>query len=126
MGKPGKVIAWLKNPEVFLEDKNNLKELKENILGGDINKKFKFVSQFCQERNDALLFLDRLIIFYHDLLLIKIGHQDYAANNYDVNLSKDYKIDKIGENLKSIILAKELVSKNANLKLILENLVLNL
>jgi DNA polymerase-3 subunit delta' len=125
-GRPGRVINWLKSPNEFLENKKTIEEFSKIIFSQSPAKKFQFISQFYRKKEDSLKLLAKLLILMQQLILIKIGREKAVFDRNLANLSKVYELDRIKTALLQIILARKLISHNVNLKLVLENMMLNL
>lgn len=124
-GRPGSVVNVLKDKASLSERQEMTKSFVDIFFANtSIFEKFKFVSQFFKERQESLKFLENLIIFYHHLLLAKLGQEKWLDRK---ELFKtEVSIPLIKKNLEQIILARKMLSQNMNLKLVLENLMLNL
>ncbi len=132
-GLPGKLIDLLQTPKLLNEYKNNYREIV-NKLSHNINQRFKFIEQFTSQAKSELskqkskIFLDNFIVIVRDMLLIKTGCYDKITcihlNQDLINLSNKYSVKHLVNILTKITNTYKLIEKNINLRLALENLML--
>lgn len=126
LGRPGNVIKWLKNPKDFIESKKIVKNFAKVVLADNITEKFKFISRFYNKKEESIKLLMHLLVFYQHLLSWQIGRENLEDDEEIIQFARRYGISKIREALFQIISAKKFILQNANLKLVLENMMLNI
>ncbi|MEW6407202.1 MAG: AAA family ATPase [Patescibacteria group bacterium] len=126
LGRPGNVIRWLENPKDFIESKEIVKNFAKVVLADNITEKFKFISQFYNKKEESIKLLMHLLMFYQHLLSWQIGREDLEDDKEIRQFARRYEINKIRNALFQIISAKKFILQNANLKLVLENMMLNI
>lgn len=126
-GKPGKAIALL-DEEVYQKYVDNLK-LINSLSGKEIYQKFEKAKEL-SEREDLINILNSWLVYFRDMLILKVGISDRLVNNwlkdefsffYEENSISD--IEKIINEIKKTIF---ILSKNANPRLAMENLLLKI
>lgn len=129
-GKPGFVFENLANPEKFKEINRMVSEFNRIFLNpkknfGDFDK-LSYVSGLPLSNREKLKeVLNIWIGCFHNLLVLKSGvFENICSENK--NFLKKYSLNQIKKNILEINKTKFLLSKNANTKLLMENLVLNL
>ena len=105
-----------------------------NIVSADCEERFAYAAQlatqFSHNRGLVQEVLDLWLDWWHDLLLAKIGCND-VITNVDrlatlVEMTKDYRLAQIKAFINSIQAAKEQLRQNANPRLVLEVLMLDM
>jgi len=133
-GFPGRLVSLLQTPKFLTEYKNSYRDLVNN-LSGDINQRFKFIEQFTNQakselsRQKSKFFLDNFLVIVRDILLIKNNCFDkiicvYLSDDL-VNLANKYSVRHLANILNKSIKTYKLIEKNVNLRLSLENLMLD-
>lgn len=124
-GKPGFVFENIANPEKFKEINKFIDEFA--IFGNTKNfEKLRYVSNLpLSNRQKLKQLLNIWIECFYSLLLFKLGI-DIDGLLVNKNNFNKYSLNQIKKNILEINKAKFLLSKNANTKLLMENLVLNL
>lgn len=126
LGRPGNVIRWLENPKDFIKSKEIIKNFVKVILTDNITEKFKFISQFYNKKEESIKLLMHLLVFYQHLLSWQIGREDLEDDKEIRQFAGGYEINKIKNALFQIISAKKFILQNVNLKIVLENMMLNI
>jgi len=105
-----------------------------DIIGADYEERFAYAiqlaSQFSQSRESVLEVLELWLDWWHDLLLARVGLIE-AITNIDmstmiVDLARSYSLRQIKNFINSIEAAEEQFRQNANPRLVLEVLMLNM
>ncbi len=105
-----------------------------NVINTDYEERFTYaaqlVTQFSQSRGLVQEVLDLWLDYWRDLLLIKVGRSD-AITNIDqlatlVDIAKGYGLAQIKAVINSIQAAGEQLRQNANPRLVLEVLMLDI
>ena len=83
-------------------------------------------SDIIKDKNDFLLFLELLEISFFDIMNYKNGANLNYQEQEDIISSLSNKLDKIEEKLSTIMLFKGCAMLNANVKLLLDSLIIKL
>jgi len=105
-----------------------------DILQADYEERFAYATQlaaqFIQDRRSVQEVLDLWLDYWRDLLLVKIGCGDIITNvdqlDMLVEMAKGYRLAKIKAFINSIQVAGEQLRQNANPRLVLEVLMLDM
>ncbi len=132
-GFPGQILPLINHPKLLIEYKNEYKELLLNI-STDLNTRFSLIEQLAAQANSASSklnskqFLSKLSSLIHDALLLKnmcfdkITH--IALKTPLLTLSNKYSSLHLASLLVKIKLTHRYIDQNVNLRLALENLML--
>lgn len=119
--------------EGFVQMKNLMIQWNKEILTRKYQALFTINDKILKTeyvKENILQFLDSLIIWYRDLLSLKLGRKAYIIyKDYEKELN--FQVEKISESqiinqIEEILLTKNKIKYNANLQLSLEQLVLSL
>ncbi len=118
----------------FLEQRNEYLDELIEVIKADLDKRFayavKLVAQFYQNRGVVQEQLGIWISWWRDLLLVKTACADYVTNINRLTIlnemARSYSINKIQTFIKDIQAAGEQLKQNANPRLVLEVLMLNI
>ncbi len=132
-GCPGCAVAALHNSELMTRREQELARLRE-VLSGDYSVRFgaasQLVQQFARKRDGVYEILENWIGWWHDILMAKTGCHDYIVNiDYHsalVEMAGTYRLAQIKKALQDLSSAEEQLKLNANPRLALEVLMLNL
>jgi DNA polymerase-3 subunit delta' len=127
-GKPGLAISFTNNPELIQNQAKIINQL-ENLVQSRLSERINFVLKVGKNRNHILELLDVWLSCFRYLLLISENKRVQTTfqflKNEPIKLSIEYSKDKLLNLIRNIYKTKLLISKNVNLKLALENLVIN-
>ena len=127
-GKPGLAISFTNNPELIQNQAKIINQL-ENLVQSRLSERINFVLKVGKNRNHILELLDVWLSCFRDLLLVSESKRVQTTfqflKNKPLELSVEYPKDKLLNLIRNIYKTKLLISKNVNLKLALENLVIN-
>ncbi len=132
-GCPGWAILATADDSLLQQRDEELKRLL-NIITADYEERFSYVvplaSQFGQNRGLVYEVLDLWLDFWRDLLLVKVGCQELITNLDRlatlIEMTRHYSAVQIKAFIESIREAKEQLGLNANPRLVLEVLMLNM
>ncbi|MFH0768614.1 MAG: hypothetical protein V1932_03485, partial [Chloroflexota bacterium] len=105
-----------------------------DMVNGDYDERFNYAAQlavqFSQNRGLVQEKLDLWLIWWRDLLLVKIGLNEDITNvdrlDTLIDMAKDYSLAQIRAFINSILLAEQELGQNASPRLVLEVLMLNI
>lgn len=132
-GYPGHILPLINHPKLLAEYKNEYKELLNNI-SADLNTRFALVENLAAQANSegsktaSREFLTKLSSIIHDALLLKhmcfdkITHT--ALKNQLSSFVTKYSSLQLADLLAKIKLTHRYIDANVNLRLALENLML--
>lgn len=123
-----------------IQDENLLQHLKEeldrviDITNTNCEERFAYIApmaaRFNQDRNSVYDILDIWLDYWHDLMLVKLGCHDMITNIDRVKelteSAAGYRIDQIHDYIKSIRATVYRLRQNANPRLTLEVLMLDI
>jgi len=125
-GKPGLAVNYLENPETAEAQKKIIQDLT-NLLGKDINSKFKYVETMSKDSALAQAALSAWLVFFRDILLVKSGCSELAVSARESGVAEKISVNKIKNIIKKIISAKQILANPSfNARLALEVLMLNM
>jgi DNA polymerase-3 subunit delta' len=132
-GCPGWAIEAVNNPNL-INDRNDKFENMLEWVRGDYSDRFAVASQlalqFNKKRESVYETLDAWSDYWRDILLVKTGCNNNIVNSDFlprlVEMAGAYNLSQIRTALKSIIEASEQLKFNANARLVLEALMLNI
>lgn len=118
----------------LLQQRTECLEELLNVIGGDFEKRFDYAGQlanrFSQDRGGVQERLDLWLGWWRDLLLVRTGCSDIITNidrlGMLVKAAKSYNIVQIRFFIDSILEAGKQLGQNANPRLVLETLMLNI
>jgi DNA polymerase-3 subunit delta' len=118
----------------FLEQRNGYLDELIEVIETDLDKRFayavKLAAQFSQNRAVVQEQIGTWISWWRDMLLVKTGCVDYVTNIDRLAILNDmvrsYSINQIQTFIKDIQAAGEQLKQNANPRLVLEVLMLNI
>jgi DNA polymerase-3 subunit delta' len=128
-GKPVKALKYFLDPSILEQRTSLLDEHHEILLGGSVER-FAYAAKISSDPLMVQEMLDTWYSIWHDIL-IKITESEATIQNMD----RQEDIEKVVKNinpktvkntLASLKRAEELIRMNANLKLTVENLLLQL
>jgi len=118
----------------LLEQRREKLDKLLDIINADYEERFAYAAQlatqFTQDRALVQEVLDLWLDYWRDLMLVKIGCSDIITNIDRVatsaGMAKDYKLTQIKNFINSIQAAGEQLRQNANPRLVLEVLMLDI
>ncbi len=132
-GCPGWAISAALDDTLLQQHAERLNRLLD-IIDADYEGRFTYAaelaSQFSQSRRVVQEVLDLWLDWWRDLLLVKVGYSD-AITNVDLlaklnEMAEDYRLSQIKAVIDGIQSAGEQLKQNANPRLVLEVLMLNI
>jgi DNA polymerase III subunit delta' len=134
-GYPGKVLHFLNHPKLLSDYKKDNRELLATITG-DLNMRFKLIESLAGQvksanaKDKSRLFLSSVNSLFRDILLIRNMCFDKVTHTYlKIELSKassEYSSEKLAKILHKIKFTRAYIDQNVNLRLALENLMLEI
>ncbi len=132
-GCPGWALAAAED-ETLLQQHDEIINRLIKILDADYEERFAFVtqiaSQFAQNRATVYDMLDRWTSFWRDLMLVKTGGESLITNidkkDELIKIAGNYQLSQINKVIRSIQAAAEQLRQNANTRLALEVLMLDI
>ena len=132
-GCPGWALAVAAD-ESLLEHRNESLDRITEILDAGYNERFEAISrmaaQFTQNRMAVYDTLELWVDFWRDLMMVKLDCQDLITNldrkNEIIKIAGEYQLSQITGAIDSIRLAAEQFGRNANPRLTLEVLMLDI
>jgi DNA polymerase III subunit delta' len=129
----GWAIEASKDPDILQERTERFEKMVEWVRG-DYSERFTVSSQlalqFAKKRESVYETLDTWSGCWRDVLLVKTGCDSHVVNSDFlpglVEMARDYNLAQIKIAIKSIIEAGEQLKLNANARLVLESLMLNI
>lgn len=116
IGKPGKAIALLED-RALMDLHQKFYNTLENFLNTDsLEKKFAFAEELSKNTAETTIFLDIFVHLLRSQLYYTVKDENF----------KKYRAPEIIALINRVAEAKNLISKNVNTKLVLENLMLNI
>jgi DNA polymerase-3 subunit delta' len=118
----------------LLQQRDEDMKMLLHVITADSEERFSFVArlaaQFNQNRGAVYSTLDLWLDFWRDLMLIKLGCHDIITSvdrrNELVEIARDYRLVQIKSYIESIQAAAEQLRQNANTRLALEILMLDI
>jgi len=134
-GCPGYAIEALTDDTVFSRRTNIVEELI-NLIDSNVDERFNYISKLDSKfrnvewKNTAELLINTWLSCWHDMILIKNNCVE-SITNIDFktaleNFSEKLDINEIKDFIKRMNGSLDLISKNANIRLVLEVLMLNM
>ena len=132
-GCPGWAISAAFDDSLLQRHTEKIDKLLE-IVSSDYEERFAYASQlatqFAQNRGAVQELLDLWVDWWHDLLLVKVGCSDIITNadrlDTLTSMAKGYQLAQIKAFINSIQAAGEQLRQNANPRLVLEVLMLDM
>ena len=132
-GCPGWAISAAQDDGLLLHLKDELDRIID-VTNADCEERFAYVApiaaRFNQDRNSVYEVLDIWLDYWHDLMLVKLGCRDmitYIDRDDDlIESAEGYRIDQIYNYIHSIRAAADQLRQNANPRLTLEILMLDI
>jgi len=132
-GCPGWAISAVHDESLLQHFKDELDRIFE-IINANCEERFAYIApmaaRFNQDRNSVYEVLDIWLDYWHDLMLVKLGCRDMITNidrsNQLAESAAVYRIDQIEDFIKSIRAAADRLRQNANPRLTLEVLMLDI
>ena len=129
----GWAIIAASDEQILQERTEKLEHLYE-VIRSDTEKRFdhaaRLAAQFAQSRAAVQEILDLWLGWWRDLLLVKVGCPDYVTNTDQLNVLNEmaghYTMEQMRDCLGSIRAAEEQLKLNANARLVLEVLMLDM
>jgi len=129
----GWALSAIQDSSLLHQRSDRLKKLI-NAIDADYEERFDYAfqlaTQFSQNRGDFQKILGLWLDWWRDLLLAKIDHSDLATNvdmlEALANRAREYTLSQIRDAISSIQAVGEQLKQNANPKLALEVLMLNI
>lgn len=118
----------------LLQQRNEELDSVIKVIGADYEDRFAYAAQlaarFTRDRGDVYRVLDSWRDYWHDLMLLKLGSDDMITNTdrraeLDV-MAGSYRLDQIKTYIDCIQLTAEHLRRNANTRLALEVLMLDI
>lgn len=132
-GCPGWAISAVRDESLVQHLENELDRIID-IIDANCETRFAYVApmaaRFSQDRNSVYDLLDLWLDYWHDLMLVKLGCHDmitYIDRVKELTESAEgYRIDQINDYIRSIRAAVDQLRQNANPRLTLEVLMLDI
>lgn len=132
-GCPGWAIAATEDGQV-LQQRNEELERIIGVIGADCEERFDYAgrlaARFSQNRGAIYETLDRWLDYWRDLLLVKLGGEDMIVNadrrSELAGMAGNYNLTQIKDYIESIGRAAEQLRQNANARLALEVMMLDI
>jgi DNA polymerase-3 subunit delta' len=129
----GWALAALKNEELFQQRCQRIDKLS-SLLALSLEERFAYAQElaigFSQDRRSVTEVMESWLSWWRDLVLIKGGCKEAITNiDYEVALetqAKSLSLNEIKSFLASLLVARELVPRNVNPRLIFESLLLDM
>lgn len=121
-GRPGKALALLKNAELLKQHQELIEQIETFLTHPDLVQQFSFVTEMVKNASARTGRGRSLIKDFLDVLLYVLRTQMYAEINH-INFEKAAKILR---SLSAVENVHAMLKRNVNLRLILENLMLDL
>jgi DNA polymerase III gamma/tau subunit len=123
-----KIMVLTKQQKNVINNSKLISQLHQ-LLNSDITEKFNIIDKISKSEN-IIVILDTWLSFFSDLIYLKSDCKNLIKNNsyieYLDEISKKYSKEDIKIILKEILNTKDILrNTNANIRLTLENLVLN-
>ena len=127
MGRPGKVLKYIRDEKAVEEILNRFKEIAKILKSRDIFFRFEKAEEFSKSNQQSEI-IDFFEIFFRDLLHLKISSEQFLVNisakDELVKIVKDFSLEGLINIIKKIEYFKLALVKNVNPKLVFENLML--
>jgi DNA polymerase-3 subunit delta' len=132
-GRPGWAITTAGDSALLEKRAERLESLRV-VLEGDYEKRFNYAAKlatgFSRKRQEVFEVLDLWTAFWRDLMLIKLGLKE-AVTNTDledelVQRADSYSLAEIRDTINSILNTEQVLRSNANARLALEVLMLQM
>jgi len=129
-GMPGKAINLLNNQEsLAIQHKDNLNFLKA-INSNKINQRIGFIDSFVSKCKNFENLLDNWSLILRDLMIVTLKQNNLVTNRSLLSelekSANNFETTRVRGAIKMIENSKKDLSKNANPKLVLENLIINI
>ena len=132
-GCPGWAISAAQDESLLQHLKDELDRVIE-IINASCEERFAYIApmaaRFNQDRNSVYEVLDVWLDYWHDMMLVKLGCRDMITNvdrgDEFAESSAGYRIDQIEGCIKNIRAAADRLRQNANPRLTLEVLMLDI
>lgn len=132
-GCPGWAISAAQDDSLLLHLKGELDRIID-ITQANCEERFAYIAplaaRFSQDRNSVYEVLDIWLDFWHDLMLVKLGCRDMITyidrSDELIELAEGYRIDEINDYIHKIREAADQLRQNANPRLSLEILMLDI
>jgi DNA polymerase-3 subunit delta' len=132
-GCPGWALAALQDESLLQHRRDEIDRIIE-VMNATYEERFAFIAplaaRFNQDRNSVYEILGVWLDYWHDLLLVKLGCRDMITNIDRSNELEDsaegYRLDQIESYITKIREAAEQLQQNANPRLTLEVLMLDM
>jgi len=113
--------SYLSIKDVVIELLNQMNEDEDLLYFAELE-----ISDVIKDKNDFLMFLELLETSFMDIMNIKNNGEINYQEQKEIILSLSNKLDKIEEKLSTIMLFKGCVMLNANVKLLLDSLIIKI
>jgi DNA polymerase-3 subunit delta' len=132
-GCPGWAISAVQDESLVEHYREELERIIR-VTGADCEERFAYIApmaaRFSRDRNSVYDVLDIWLDYWHDLMLVKLGCHDMITNidrSQELkDSSKKYSSEEIDSCIKSIRAAADRLRQNANPRLALEVLMLDI
>jgi len=128
-GRIGWAIAASQDQSILARRAEAMADLQKALTARRFER-LEYAAALGAQRDDALYALDLWRVWWRDLLLTKLGTEDKAVNSDFLDdlrqWAKLFTIQQIREFLGRLIVAARRVEQDANVRLVLESLFLNL
>lgn len=117
---------WLQN-EHYVNYKSRLEDITL-ILGASNAEKFRWINQFFQintKKEQYFELLNHLSIIVRDYILLSLNHENLVSHSFLIDQLKKIKIIKAENLLKKIELSKDLIQRNLQPRMVIEQIILN-
>ena len=112
---------YLSIKDIVIELLNQMNEEEDLLYFSQIE-----ISDVVKDKNDFIMFLELLEIAFLDIMNYNDNHEINYQDHRDLLQCLSNKLDKIEEKLSTIMLFKGCASMNANVKLLLDSLIIKL
>ena len=125
-GRPGLALEYLKNPELFQEEKKIIGRL-EKILVSDLNERYRAAEEMSKNVLAARRIINHWLFWFRDLILLNNNCSNLITYPETAKYQKSYSSSRVKEIIRAIKKADWLLSNpSLNARLILEVLMLEI
>lgn len=117
LGKPGKALRLLSDPELLQWYENTYNDIEIFLKTPNIARQFSYVEKLIKDEKQTMLFLDILLHFIRNLM-----HRGMEKPEVLQTFKKN--IPTLANLIREVQKTKEIIGKNVNRRLACENLIL--
>ncbi len=112
----------------LLEKRNKLVDVIDSITRNGGYSAFSNLEYFRENKDEIDSILNFLLIWFRDLAFVKLNRENDIINIDKLNILKlcDFSLEKIIKSYDTIIKAKELLEKNVNFDLVIQDLLIEI